>query len=87
VFRSRVTSSSCTLGHVRHLVLAHLLKRRSLQCALCLGINAEEVKVCGNQAQDAGKGCEDLRSGHGEDRRMRIALGRGRQEECRVDRR
>jgi hypothetical protein len=78
VYRSQAISGCHTFGQVRHLVLAHLLKGRSLECALCLGINTEEVQVCGGQGQDASKDCEDLRSRHGEDRRMMFTLGLGR---------
>ena len=58
-----------TLGHIGHLVLAHGLESLSLERALGLWVDAEEVEVGAGQGKDAGKHREDLGNSHGDDRR------------------
>jgi hypothetical protein len=57
-----------TLGHVRHLVLAHGPESLPFELALGLRIDAEEVQVSTGQCQDAGKDSEDRSNAHGDDR-------------------
>ena len=59
-------ASRLTLGHVRHLVLAHCLEGLVLKLSLGLRRDAEEVQVCTGQGYEAGEDSEDANSHGGE---------------------
>lgn len=61
----KVGRSLHTLGHVGELVLAHGLEGGSLELALELGWDSEEVDSEGEDANEACEDGEELCGGHG----------------------